>query len=257
MNVFIGDLTKNTDVITDTAFTELVSSTSNDLERGSGLLVTIKHSLTRKQNSFHNTILHLPFMVLTKDIGFFKDNVTVHCSEALPILVNPQTHGPKLLKEAIISKFRPGVRAKKNCLAMLDEKFWSYFRHLEIELSQPKAEKVDIEEVIEEDEEDEHDEEERLIDMLPALKRFTTLPDRILFEKETEFFNSAQSLYVLFLSKKYLRRELLKDFDIGKRKKEYNDYITFRLKELSVSFNSLSSFSSIVNVYNLFLIILP
>jgi len=249
MNVFIGDLTKNIDVISGTAFTELVSSTSNDLEKGSGLLITIKHSLTRKQNSFHNTILHLPFMVLTKDMGFFKDNVTIHCSEALPVLVNPGAHGPKLLKEAIISKFRPGVRAKKNCLAMLDEKFWLYFRHLEYELSQPKGEKVEIEEVLEEDEEDSHDEEERLIDLLPTLKRFTTLPDRITFEKEAEnFFNSAQSLYVLFLSRKYLRRELLKDFDIGKRKKEFNDYITFRLKELSVSFNSLSSFSSIVNV---------
>ena len=252
MNIFVGDLTKNMEVISDTTFAELASSSSNDLEKGLGLLVTIKHSLTRKENMYHNTILHLPFFVLTKDMGFFKDNIAIHCSEAMPVLVNPAENGPKVSKEAIISKFRPGFRAHKECLANLDEKFWHYFRELEAELSRPKKEAGDQGEVIkeiDEEEEDDEDENEKLINLLPSLKRFSTVPDRIMFEKGKEsLFNSAQSLYVLFISKRYLRRELLKDFDIGKRTKDFKDYVTFRLKELSISFNSLNSFSSIASV---------
>ena len=46
-----------------------------------GFKLTVKHSMTLKDQGETETLFALPFLSITKDIGFFKENIIVHCTE--------------------------------------------------------------------------------------------------------------------------------------------------------------------------------
>jgi len=237
MNVFIGDLAQRYKVIEKTAFKDLVSieeQQENAIGEALGLLVTMRHSLTLRPNPAVSTIFHLPFFVLTKDVGFFKENIAIHSSEnGLSMQRNASIiNSEKLEDDMFISKFKPLAKAERGCLSQLDENFWRYFMKLEETLTKP-VERV---------------EEEDIADDIPVLKRFITAPTYVLSQEIKEASLSFQPLYVLFLSKKNLRKEILKDLDYCFPQTDLNDVLIFRMKELSFSLGSLCSFSAVVNV---------
>jgi len=237
LNVFIGDLAQRSKVIEQTPFKELLPIEEGELVVGEalGLLVTMRHSLTLRSNPAVSTVFHLPFFGLTKDVGFFKENIAIHCSEnGLSMQRNASIiNSEKVENETFISKFRPWVKADRHCLAQLDDNFWSYFRKLEESLSQPVEREEEDEEIFE----------------IPALKRHLTAPNYMLSQLVDERSVSfAQPLYVLFIRKKHLRKEILKDFDECFQQSDLNDLIIFRMKEVNFSFSSLCSFSAVFNV---------
>lgn len=200
-----------------------------------GLLITSRHSLVKGQHPAQTTIFHLPFFVFTKDVGFFKNNMAIHCTENSPTLYLDDSILNKPLTGAVFSKFKPMIKAKKGALSHLDDNFWSYFKDLEESLAAKKS-----------------------------ADRALGLED-ILFEKDSVLLSepmtpkseigpvvSEPELYVLFIKKEFLRKDLLKDFDVSTKLQEYNNFLTLRFKEIEISFNSLITFSALASVIYFF-----
>ena len=131
LNLFIGDLAQNFPRIFESTFAPLSSAWQFYTKEEPGLLITTTHSLTRRQNPSPNTIIHIPFMVITKDAGFFKNNLAIHCTENRSHLYDEINSSQRSFRETIVSKFKPARKANRDCLGVLDNHFWRYFMKLE------------------------------------------------------------------------------------------------------------------------------
>lgn len=219
-------------------FSRLYHSQHNILDqedREPGLLITVKHSLTSRPNAIRRTILHLSLIAITRDTGFFRDNLVVHCSEASPI--GPQTRDDMEKRDdrgAVVSKFQPIVRAKKDFTDHLDDSFWGYF--LRLERSFKKHSPSEHEEI--------YDKSLGKFDKSTG-KFYSRDAHRDEFPDSDEL---TSGLYVLCIRRKYLRRSLLKKLEINGADKSFRNFLALWIKEITISFNSLNSLSNLISV---------
>ncbi len=207
LNVFIGKFDKYSMTSDELSpFYHLYGSSLNN-PHDDGLIFKVVHSIDKHQNRFSQTILHLPFLAITRDLGFFKDNIVVHCSDNQIPLKKSAHHTKFDYSENPIIKIKPLLKANDTFLEYLDDNFWKYFLNLE-KFLQVKKEKhsprpsFDI-----------------VTHHQPILKK-NSMP-RSLFSMDSdddEPYQSDSQVYIMFARKKNLRKNLSYHFDIAARR---------------------------------------
>lgn len=259
MNVFIGGLLENLEGIVETNFAQLVSPFRDHPKEDAGFFITVRHSLSKAQSPVQANLFHLPFFVLTKDEGFFKKNIAIHCTEnSTKVNLNMSMSGQSCsIARPIISSFKPSVKANKNCLSLLDDHFWVYFMSLEEQMQATKKpeKKEDAEPIFQsKDSKGASKDTEPIFQSkdskgtskLSMSEKITLEEEDIITEKQDQ--EKEQDLYILVVRKEYKAENLLKVFDIYTQQRDFKDFLALRLKEIKIDFRSLASLSAVANV---------
>lgn len=195
-----------------------------------GFKLTVKHSLTFKSQGETETLFSLPFLSITKDVGFFKENIIVHCAESHSTLEEKKSSrnlfAPKN-NEIIVLK--PLKQVKRNFIKELDDNFWRHFLHIEKEITSKNSllEESDLE------------------ISLDAHSSFSPVSDRNVFAPEDQ----ESPIFMLYVQKKHLHQKLAKAFfDIQGANKDCQDLKSLRIKEFGLSFANLDSLLTIISV---------
>ena len=230
-NFFIGNLKGYYEGIKSSSLADLYNHKDdfNIADNESGLLITIQHSLTQKNNGRKRILLSLPLLTLTKDTGFFRDNTMIHCAK--PHEMGPDSSISKGENETIISAFLPEMEADPNYFDYLNQNFANYFYKLD--------KKFEMKELLT---------EKLIVKWSPEsfIRAFDGQPFQFHPRKIGEF--DEKQMYVLFVRRKYLRRSLLRKLDYHHKRKQFQDLTALWIKEIKVAFNSIESFRMIANV---------
>jgi len=233
LNLFIGDLANYFKGVENCPFAHLYLHNTKDLEANedfSGLVITFKQSLAPINHDLKHMIFHLPLLVLSRDTGFFKDNVIVHTTETGPTYLGTDysVYNTKD-KEPIFAKFLPIVKAKKDFAMHLDDAFWNYF--LQVEQKFKTKENAFAEEI-----KRSHS---------PKRERVST-GGKFSFTDTTE--DDGISVYVLFLRRKYKRRSLLRELEINAKQKVFQNFTALWIREININFRSVYELICLLNV---------
>ena len=230
LNIFIGNIEKYIELRDKDRITYIY--TEDDV-----FTVSFnKTSISKKENL--TTTLKIPFISVTRDIGFFKDNITIHCSESSDISENSNSlihfsHEEKKIadKDTYIN-FIPSFDVAFEDIENLDESYWRYFR----------------------------EEEKRILkgDDPKSNESFISMKNSNVSKSPNNFMRSQRSkpkLYLLMLRKKNLKLDILKNFEIGKTFNFSNTFV-FKIKEISIKFLKPINFCALLNVNNLSILII-
>lgn len=240
-NVFIGNLADYYQGIEMSPFANLYlleKDIENDTE-DSGLQITFKHSLTRNgyaAGSKKSTLLHFDLFTMTRDLGFFRDNMVVHCTEAGVTNVDKNTSFQNPEDDHVVfSKFQPIVKVRKDFGTYLDDNFWSYFLSLEERF---------------------HTKDPMGYNQNSPDKNFNRVFKRDSAGrsgKDALFRDKAEEdspIYALFLRKKNKRKTLLKYLELDGHRKRFRSFMALWIKEIHLDFVELATFHALVSVSN-------
>lgn len=232
-------------MIHDSSFVNLYHVEIED--ESPGLAIAIDHFLTPKPASQLRTVLYIPFIAVSKDVGYFKDNTVVHSTESFPL--GPKvgyTDDKPVDNQAILSAFRPLIKAEKGVIGELDDNLWKYFRALEKKLAAKPEQNGKISEIplsknyI-------HN-----LDDLTAKRNSSSLrlpqTDTNLRRDSDASETTSKNLYVVLFRKKYLKKELLREFEIKGKEKNFSNVLIARIQEIKFKFNTIKAFCSVLNV---------
>lgn len=246
LNLFFGDLGKYCSTLIATPFHNLYSVLEKDSlskKMDQGLTISMCHSLSSSEEKVQQTLLYIPFLSLTRDRGFFKDNIIIHCTESS----KPTREGQG--KDSIDFKIRPMIKATNQFMANLDEKFWRYFKDFE-KFYRNKEDKPKYESMVSVEQSNSS-----------SIKSDKTEGERLFViegeggsEKDIEDkgLDSRPKVYVLFARKKILLKDLAMQFEIGET--DFRNFLVLKLREINIRFNSFRSFCCLKNVRNFFII---
>ena len=241
-NVFIGNLADYYQGIEMSPFANLYlleKDIDNDSE-DSGLQITFKHSLTRNgyaAGSKKSTLLHFDLFTMTRDLGFFRDNMVVHCTEAGMTNIDKNTSFQNLEEDhAVFSKFQPIVKVRKDFGTYLDDNFWSYFLSLE--------ERFHTKDPMGYHQSSPDKSFNRVLKRDSAGGRSTR---GALFRDKAE---EDSAIYALFLRKKNKRKTLLKYLELDGHRKRFRNFMALWIKEIHLDFVELATFHALVSVRN-------
>lgn len=149
LNLFVGELSSISDNINNTIFQDLVLVQKLFDEPDSplpspGLTISVQKTI-RKSNDYSGELrIHLPFLCFTKDIGYFKDHMTLHATNATISqhegdLLSTKTHRDRpetvTMTNEEIPRPKPGqievlfkLETEQNFFGHIDEGYWRYFR---------------------------------------------------------------------------------------------------------------------------------
>jgi len=237
LNLFIGNLMKYSAESENSPFHHLYLSSLNSKQINDGLVIRIIHSLDKTENRFSQPILDLPFLALTRDQGFFKDNIVVQCTESRNIIKTSQMLNCQGNDNAILH-IKPLLKTSRDFIERLDKTFWSYFLDLEkflkkkgTTLTRQNSEVITFRDT-----------------SIAKGKRST-------FEKlfsmdniEEDTRDDSSQVYVLFARKKNLRKHLAKHFDIVEPENNLKNFLILKIDQLSLTINSFSSFLTVKTV---------
>jgi len=203
----------------------------NDSE-DSGLQITFKHSLTSNgyaAGSKKSTLLHFDLFTMTRDLGFFRDNMVIHCTEAGKANVDANTSFQNPDDDNVVfSKFQPIVKVRKDFGTYLDDSFWSYFLSLEERF---------------------HTKDPMGYNKNSPDKNFNRV-----YKRDSAGRSSAAEedspIYALFLRKKNKRKTLLKYLELDGFRKRFRNFMALWIKEIHLDFVELSTFHSLVSTYD-------
>jgi len=233
MNVFIGNLADHYQGIESSPFANLYLL-EKDIEtedQDAGLQITFKHSLTSNGHgagSKKSALLHFDLFTITRDLGFFRDNVVVHCTEAGRANFDQNCSFHHLEDDRVIfSKFQPVLKVRRDFGTYLDDNFWSYFLNLE----------------------------ERFHTKDP-MGYHSGSPERFsakMSKKSGIFRDKAEEespIYALFLRKKNKRKSLLKYLEIDGFRKRFRNFMALWIKEINIDFYELSIFHNLISTFD-------
>jgi len=235
LNFFIGDLANYFKGVEHSPFAGLYLHNAKDLEANedfSGLVITFKQSLAPQNLDLKHMILHLPLFILTKDSGFFKDNVIVHSTETGPIYLGTDYNLYNTKdREPIFAKFQPVIKTRKDFAMHLDDSFWNYFLQVE-----QKFRNKDL--------------------LLPEEKMTGNSPKKERGKGSTggksSFGNMLDeditSVFVVLLRRKYKRRSLLRELEINAQQRIFQNFTALWIREISINFSSVHVLISLLNV---------
>jgi len=186
-----------------------------------GLIVQLVHSLDKPENRLVHTLIDLPFLSITRDQGFFKDNIMVHCTESRS--VKP---GGKMDEESIpMLKLKPLLKTIDQPIDYFDEKFWRYFKQFEKFMKSNEG--------------------DHSFDLpnIPLSKK-----DRLASSKAFRFGGMGESMapskepqiYILLARKKVLKKGILRHFNVS-GDEHLKNFTTCKLNKLIWEFSSLKS----------------
>lgn len=202
-----------------------------------GFKLTVKHSLTLKDQGETETLFSLPFLSITRDIGFFKENVIIHCTESNSALEEKKsTRNLFGLKSNEILMLLPLTQARRDFIKELDDNFWRYFLSTEKEITSKNSilEESDVE------------------ISLDAQSSFPPISDRNILAMES----SQSPIFLLYAQRKHRYRSLVKVIDLQGRNKDFQDLKSLKIKEFSICFQNLNSLLTLSSVKLFFLLFL-
>lgn len=235
MNIFIGNIYKYYREDEESPFETLIGLNPINLNNEpQGFLITAKHSMTLGTYDKTQAIFYLPFLSITKDMGFFKDNTIIHCTESFSTCDGKKLGVNELgTQESVIFKLKPLTEARKDFLKKLDEDFWKYFLSVEQNImpsnSFNNSTVVDL----------------PLDSCYSERSRINTMQNQ---REVIDHQDIESNVYLLSVRKRYLHKDLLKAFDINGASKKFSNLFMLRIKEISVFFNSLPSFVKLASV---------
>lgn len=217
VNLLIGDVMKY--FTKEDALTKELSIFLAETEEITGVNISIKHSMTQKiVDEEVKCILYLPFLSVTKDVGYFKNNMVVHCSK------NPSYYPTnKNLSRKVLIRVLPKLKSDLEYLKDLDQNFWRYF--------------------------------------LKSEATFKTVYRSTLEESPVETFDDIESdvfdasIYILCLRRGYNHRYILRSFHTQALQMDFLNTTFIGLQKLSINFDSIKNFNTIVSVNSNFNII--
>ena len=157
LNLFIGELPSISGSYRDTIFIDLVQTQklfalddSSDNLPKPGFTMKFQKSLKKTANHSGELIFYVSFLSFTKDVGYFKDNMTLHATKATfdssggspsskkydrknseeHLFQNNYSHETTYYKPAQI-EIQLKLEAEKNFFLHLDDTYWRYFRSQE------------------------------------------------------------------------------------------------------------------------------
>lgn len=149
-------------------------------------------------------------MSITRDQGFFKDNIVIHSTQGFPF-------GFGSNKECFIKSFKPCILASKDLIYYLDDVFYKYFKHLEKKFIY-------------------HSEDNKSEDFSNN-------------RKPGDSDISEQEIYILMIQKKVLKRNFLEKFEFrNDDEKIFKNCFILKLREIDISFRDMVSFDLFTNV---------
>lgn len=234
LNLFFGDLGKYCSTLIATPFHNLYSVLEKDSlskKMDQGLTISLCHSLSSSEEKVYQTLLYIPFLSLTRDQGFFKDNLIVHCTESS----KPSREGQG--RDSIDFKIRPMIKVTNQFMANLDEKFWRYFKDFE-KFYRNKDDKQKMESMVSVEQSNSSSIKS---DKMEGEKLFSIegegSSEKDIEEKEPD---SRPKVYMLFARKKILLKDLAMQFEIGET--DFRNFLVLKLREINIRFNSFRSF---------------
>jgi len=221
LNVFVGHPGKS-DYLVGTPF-ENLSETSLFFKQpvSQGLIIRLVHSLDRPEHKLVQPLIDLPFFSITRDQGFFKDNLMVHCAETK----NLRPGGKFIEDQAAIIKLKPLMKTIDGPIDYFDEKFWRYFKQFEKFLKSNESE----------DSFEMPNIPLSKIDRLASSKAF-----RFGGMGESHGLSKEPQIYILFARKNVLKKGLLRHFQVSGGE-QFANFTTLKLNKLILEFNSLRS----------------
>jgi len=222
LNVFVGSPGKS-NYLAGTPFENLNDTSLYFKPLFSGLTIKLVHSLDKSDQKLAHTLMELPFFSITRDQGFFKDNIMVHCTET-----RNAKPGENLSEESLpMLKLKPLLKTVEGPIDYFDEKFWRYFKQFEKFLKSNEGhESFDLPNI-------------------PLSKK----DDRLASSKAFRFGGMGESLapskepqiYILFARKKVLKKSILRHFNVS-GEEDLKNFTTLKLNKLVLEFSSLKSF---------------
>ena len=229
LNIFFGNIKDY--IVKENDFFRDFTGTNNSFiynDEATGIIITNKHSMVRdglEQEA--NNIVYLPFIAITRDVGFFKDNIIIHCAEN-PEKVPMNQNSPADVTVRLIPEIKSDIQGMND----FDQNFWKYF--LKVERSFKTVNQSKFEESFVET-----SNIKATSRMLSSNMKFYVSLDREVFDKP---------VYILYFRKENLHKDILKVFTVKGAKKSFQNLTVMRVQELSIHFDSMKSLNSIASV---------
>ena len=229
LNIFFGNIkeyiVKENNFFRD--FIDINSVLINN-DEATGIIITTKHSMAydRLKQEAKN-ILYLPFIAVTRDVGFFKDNVIIHCTES-PEKAPMNQNSPADVTIRLIPEIKSDIQGMDD----FDQNFWKYF--LKVERSFKTVNQSKFEESFVET-----SDIRGASHMFSSNMKFNMGVEREVFDKP---------VYILYFRKENLHKDILKVFSVQGAKKNFQNLTVMRAQELSIHFDSMKSLNSIASV---------
>lgn len=244
INVFIGNLIHYCPQISATPFRILYSlyeASEMSKQNDTGIQINLNHSLIEKGSQISQSLLLLPFLSVTNDTGFFKDNLIIHCAESEKMnLVS--TENINRGDTSSHMRIMPLLRTSSKFIQDLDTNFWRYFRDLEKFL---KINKDCLGEAV----------FQRQVnkDCSPSLRSSLNNSSGIFLKgkRQESEIKEEPRMYILVTRKKVLKKGLTKYFGVSESSNRAKDFLFVNIKEINFSFHSFQSFSIFKRVRNI------
>lgn len=237
MNIFLGDLYRycESEYLQDLIDINFAAPKHHELP---GLSIRVKHSMSMKVDEHPHIMLTLPFFAVTKDVGFFKNNTIIHCTQSL-LSTDEKIKAFRrsgTQPETIITLL-PSYKVGSDFGKHLDEKFWRYFLQMEKNIV-PSYNNVNDESFI----------EESFEPSFMSHTQYTIRSDKPFTRPRAQTKDSDSEIFLLLFRKQYRNKDLLKVFDIQGDKKKFSNVFMIRIKEINIKFNSLDSLVNVSSV---------
>ncbi len=242
LNLFIGDLAEYFNELENSPFANLYLLNEKDLETKedySGFSLTFNQSLNPAHINDPKMIFHLPFLSITRDTGFFKDNIIVHSAESQTHNFFNSFENPSFdPKQPLVSSFQPLMKANKDFILQLDGFFWNYFLSTE-----QKCKK--------------HNSTPQRIKFNGGISSVASPIKGLIIGRPSSLGNEEEhdSVYVLFLRRKQMRRRLRRELEKDGHQKAFRNFTALLIKEIHISFSSVDVLISLMNVSFIILVL--